>query len=122
MNTYSIGTVARLTGLEVATIRNWQNRYALVVPRRDTNGRRRYTRDQLDQLRLLKGWRDDGFSAADAHERLAAELGPQRAVEQALSSRRRAEIVAAGVAARAEARELRARASWLCGNRQSATA
>ena len=71
---YSIGAVARMLDLPVATIRNWEERYAAVVPERSPGGHRLYSRDQVEQLRYLASQVAGGLSAADAH-RLLAEHG-----------------------------------------------
>src|SRR6266545_5100532 len=78
---YSIGAVARMLGVPAATIRTWQERYAIVVPERSTGGHRLYSRDQVEQLRFLVDQVAAGLSPADAHrllrERLAAGIGLQ---------------------------------------------
>ena len=71
---YSIGAVARMLELPVATIRNWEQRYAAVVPERSAGGQRLYSRDQVEQLRYVASQVARGLSAADAH-RLLAERG-----------------------------------------------
>jgi DNA-binding transcriptional MerR regulator len=37
---YSISAVARMVGVPVATLRTWEERYALVVPERNASGHR----------------------------------------------------------------------------------
>jgi DNA-binding transcriptional MerR regulator len=71
---YSIGAVARLLELPSATIRNWEERYAKVVPVRSAGGQRLYSGDQIEQLRFVAAHVSGGLSAADAH-RLLAEQG-----------------------------------------------
>jgi DNA-binding transcriptional MerR regulator len=71
---YSISAVGRMTGLPVATIRTWEDRYAVVVPRRNASGHRLYSRDQLGQLRLIKTRMAEGLTAADAHRLLAEQI------------------------------------------------
>jgi len=71
---YSIGAVARMLGIPVATIRNWEERYGAIVPERSPGGHRLYSRDQIEQLRFLAAQVSQGLSAADAH-RLLAEQG-----------------------------------------------
>ena len=71
---YSIGAVARMLGIPVATIRNWEERYGAIVPERSPGGHRLYSRDQIEQLRFLAAQVSQGLSAADAH-RLLAEHG-----------------------------------------------
>src|SRR5690242_8585176 len=72
---YSIGAVARMLDIPVATIRNWEERYASIVPERSPGGHRLYSRDHVEQLRFVAAEVSHGLSAADAH-RLLAEGGP----------------------------------------------
>jgi CheY-like chemotaxis protein len=60
-----------MLGLSQPAIRSWEDRYGLIVAERTEGGRRVYTRDQLEQLRFVKGHVDEGLSAADAHRLLA---------------------------------------------------
>jgi CheY-like chemotaxis protein len=57
--------------LPVATIRNWEERYASIVPERSPGGHRLYSRDHVDQLRFVAAEVSRGLSAADAHRLLA---------------------------------------------------
>ena len=68
---YSIGAVARMLDVPVATIRNWEERYTTVVPERSAGGHRLYSRDQVEQLRFIAAKVSRGLSAADAHRLLA---------------------------------------------------
>ena len=79
---YSIGAVARMLDVPVATIRNWEERYATVVPERSEGGHRLYSRDQVEELRFVAAEVSGGLSAADAH-RL---LGEQREAGQSVTS------------------------------------
>jgi DNA-binding transcriptional MerR regulator len=72
---YSIGAVARMLDVSVATIRNWEERYATVVPERSQGGHRLYSRDQVEQLRFVASEVAGGLPAADAHRLLAAQAG-----------------------------------------------
>ena len=72
---YSISAVGNMVGLPVATLRTWEDRYALVVPDRNPSGHRLYSRDQVEQLRFIKTRMAQGLSAADAHRLLAEQLG-----------------------------------------------
>jgi CheY-like chemotaxis protein len=60
-----------MLGIPVATIRNWEERYATIVPERSPGGHRVYSRDQVEQLRLIAAEVSGGLSAADAHRLLA---------------------------------------------------
>jgi DNA-binding transcriptional MerR regulator len=67
---YSIGAVARMLGIPAATIRNWEERYASIVPERSPGGHRLYSRDHVEQLRFIATEVSRGLSAADAHRLL----------------------------------------------------
>jgi DNA-binding transcriptional MerR regulator/methylmalonyl-CoA mutase cobalamin-binding subunit len=51
---YSIKAVAQATGLTVETLRAWERRYGVVVPGRDTTGRRLYGPEDVLRLRRLR--------------------------------------------------------------------
>jgi DNA-binding transcriptional MerR regulator len=72
---YSIGAVARMLGVETATLRVWEERYGVVVPARSKGSQRLYSRDQVDHLRYVVHMMADGTSAADAHRLLEERLG-----------------------------------------------
>ena len=50
---YEINQVAALTGLSTARLRAWERRYAVVRPRRQSNGYRAYSADQVALLRAF---------------------------------------------------------------------
>jgi len=72
---YSIGAVARMLGVEPATLRAWEERYGVVVPARSRGSHRLYSRDQVEQVRSVLRSMESGSSAADAHRLLAEQLG-----------------------------------------------
>jgi len=51
---FSIGAVAKLTGLSVHNIRAWERRHQAISAERTDTGRRVYTQKDLDRLTLLK--------------------------------------------------------------------
>jgi DNA-binding transcriptional MerR regulator len=79
---YSIGAIARMTGVPVATLRTWEDRYGLVIAARSAGGQRRYSRGQLEQLIFVAESVRDGLSPGDAH-RLLAERGAGVVMEPA---------------------------------------
>jgi CheY-like chemotaxis protein len=84
---YSIGAVARMLAIPVATIRNWEERYGAIVPERSPGGHRLYSREQVEQLRFLAAEVSAGRSAADAHRLLADHnTGGQPLVHDELST------------------------------------
>jgi DNA-binding transcriptional MerR regulator len=79
---YSIGAIARMTDVPVATLRTWEDRYGLVIAARSAGGQRRYSRAQLEQLMFVAEQVRDGLSPGDAH-RLLAERGAGGVMEPA---------------------------------------
>lgn len=71
---YSIGAVAKMVGVEPATLRSWEDRYGNVIPARTRGSQRVYSRDQVEQLRFIVDRVREGASAADAHRLLADRL------------------------------------------------
>jgi DNA-binding transcriptional MerR regulator len=71
---YSISAVARMVGVPVATLRTWEERYALVAPDRNASGHRLFSRGQVEQLQFVKMRMAEGMSAADAHRLLAERM------------------------------------------------
>jgi DNA-binding transcriptional MerR regulator len=71
---FSIGAVARMLDLPPATIRTWEARYHLVVPHRSEGGQRLYSRDQVDQLRFVKGEIGRGRRPGEAHRLLSERI------------------------------------------------
>jgi CheY-like chemotaxis protein len=93
---YSIGAVARMLAIPVATIRNWEERYATILPERSVGGHRLYSRDQVEQLRFIAAEVSDGLSAADAH-RLLADRGEdgERLIDDSTGPRPRVLVLVA---------------------------
>jgi DNA-binding transcriptional MerR regulator len=81
---YSIGAVVKMLGIDASTLRAWEERYGLVVPRRSQGGQRIYSRDDLTQLRFVLEAIANGASPGDAH-RLLAE---QRRMRGGVTARR----------------------------------
>jgi DNA-binding transcriptional MerR regulator len=71
---YRIGTAARLAGVEVATLRNWEQRYGVVKAARSTGGQRLYSQDDVERLRFVRRSIDGGLSAGEAHSLLLEQL------------------------------------------------
>jgi DNA-binding transcriptional MerR regulator len=92
MALYSIGTAARLSGLAVATLRNWEHRYGVIVASRNPAGQRLYSPSQIEDLRTLRDWTLSGLTAAEAHSLLEEQQRhpPSAASADALLDRRRA--------------------------------
>lgn len=64
----TISAVSSLLGIPVPTIRSWERRYGFPVPGRTGGSHRRYSGDEIDQLRTLRDEITRGHAARDAVE------------------------------------------------------
>ena len=78
----TIGEVETRTGVPVATLRSWEQRFGFPAPLRSTGGQRRYTAAQVEQVRqvLAERARGLGLAAAVAAVTAASETPVQRSV------------------------------------------
>jgi DNA-binding transcriptional MerR regulator len=60
MDIYTIGHVAKLTGLTEFTLRAWERRYGVPLPNRNHSGRRVYASREVEKLKLLKQLTEHG--------------------------------------------------------------
>jgi DNA-binding transcriptional MerR regulator len=74
VSSYRIGTAARLSGVAIDTVRNWERRYGLVVAVRSTGGQRLYSEADVEHLRALRQLVGEGLSAGEAHHVLGHRL------------------------------------------------
>ena len=72
--TYSLGAVARLTGLSPHVLRAWERRYGAVAPLRTPGGTRRYRESDVARLRLLAAATGAGHPIGDVARLSEAEL------------------------------------------------
>jgi transposase-like protein len=63
-----IGAVARELGVAPSTLRTWERRYGLIVPRRGRQGQRLYDHDQVVMLRRILSQVRRGTRASLAHD------------------------------------------------------
>lgn len=75
---YSIGAVARLTGISTHTLRIWERRYSAVVADRTDSGRRVYSKADIEKLALLKSLSDNGSSIGQIANLSTQELKARR--------------------------------------------
>ena len=71
----SIGEVSRRTGIPVAGLRNWEQRYGLPRPQRSPSGQRRYTEADCDLLTEVLRRRAAGLSLSAALAQATASTG-----------------------------------------------
>lgn len=62
----TIAAVSSLLGIPVPTIRSWERRYGFPVPSRTRGKHRRYSVDEVDQLRMMRDEITRGHSASEA--------------------------------------------------------
>ena len=72
---FKIGAVARLTGVSVHTLRNWEEHHAAVHPRRSPGGKRLYSEADVQRLALIKKLADQGLSLHEIATCSLDELG-----------------------------------------------
>jgi len=76
--TFSIGDTSRLSGASKKQIRNWEAKGYIPEAERVVCGDRayrRFTREQIEIIRNIKGYQDEGFTLKAA-ARKAADLHP----------------------------------------------
>lgn len=61
-----IGAVSKLLGVPVPTIRSWERRYGFPTPPRTGGSHRRYRREEIEQLGMLRDLVTNGLSTRDA--------------------------------------------------------
>jgi DICT domain-containing protein len=71
----SISEVSRRTGIPVAGLRNWEQRYGLPRPQRSPSGQRRYTEADCDLLTEVLRHRAAGLSLSAAMAQATASTG-----------------------------------------------
>jgi DNA-binding transcriptional MerR regulator len=73
---YSIGQVAKMTGLPAYTIRYWEKEFRQLAPRKSRTGRRVFTEEDVAQVRQIQNLlHEHGFTIKGAREVL--EKGEQ---------------------------------------------
>lgn len=81
---YNIKAMSRLTGVPADTLRRWESRYNVIVPRRTGSGYRLYSQRDVDTILWLKSKLDEGLSISRACEMLRQMGGsPPRAQDNA---------------------------------------
>ena len=75
---YKIGAVSKITGINIPTLRSWENKFDIVTPTRVNGTQRGYTKQDLDKLVLIQALIDSGDSISSLRglslEQLQARL------------------------------------------------
>ncbi|MDY1036190.1 HTH-type transcriptional regulator MlrA [Enterobacteriaceae bacterium RIT714] len=64
MALYTIGEVALLCDINPVTLRAWQRRYELLKPQRTDGGHRLFNDADIDRIREIKSWIDNGVQVS----------------------------------------------------------
>ncbi|MCL1092416.1 MerR family transcriptional regulator [Shewanella kaireitica] len=59
---FSIGEAAERTGVNPVTLRAWQRRFGIVIPKRTAKGHRLYSQAHIDQILEILEWLDKGVA------------------------------------------------------------
>ncbi len=71
---YKIGAVSRITGIGSETLRAWERRYNAVIPKRSDSGDRKYSREDITKLLMLKSLTESGIAIGSIASLNAVEL------------------------------------------------
>ena len=82
---YTIKQAAVRVGVEASTLRAWEQRYGVVAPRRSAGGYRVYDEDDVTRLRTMKDLIGQGWSAAQAAEKVKGDGAATAASAAAVS-------------------------------------
>jgi MerR family transcriptional regulator, mercuric resistance operon regulatory protein len=89
---YTIGTLAKQAGVNVETIRYYQQRGLVEEPKRPPGGIRRYTDAHARRLRFIKEAQNLGFSLDEVADLLALEDGRHCREAERMGSRKLAAV------------------------------
>lgn len=73
MALYTIGEVALLCDINPVTLRAWQRRYGLLKPQRTDGGHRLFNDADIDRIREIKRWIDNGVQVSKVKMLLSNE-------------------------------------------------
>jgi DNA-binding transcriptional MerR regulator len=82
-DTYSIGNLSQLSGVNVETIRYYEKVDLLPITRRASNGYRQYDDTALECLSFIRRGRELGFAIDEIRELLDLAHQPERACTEA---------------------------------------
>ena len=82
MEVFSIGQVARLSGVGVETVRFYEREGLLEEPARRVSGYRQYAVEAVKQIRFIKRAQQLGFSLKEIRELLTLRVDAETSCEQ----------------------------------------
>jgi DNA-binding transcriptional MerR regulator len=78
MALYTIGEVALLCDINPVTLRAWQRRYELLKPQRTDGGHRLFNDADIDRIREIKSWIDNGVQVSKVKTLLSQQGSEQQ--------------------------------------------
>ncbi len=76
MQTMTRGEVARRTGVNIETVRYYEQRGLIPRPPRSASGYRKYTEDYVERIRFIKRAQELGFTLQEIVELLSLRVDP----------------------------------------------
>jgi DNA-binding transcriptional MerR regulator len=73
---HSISTVSQSTGVNAITLRAWERRYGLVVPKRTPKGHRLFTDDDIVRIKEILFWLEKGITISKVGQYLQHKKQP----------------------------------------------
>ena len=73
---YRIQAVAQMTGVSAATLRAWERRYGLPVPKRTSSSYRLYSDHDIELVRRVRQLCDEGMAPSQAAREVIAQRDP----------------------------------------------
>ena len=77
MQTMTRGEVARRTGVNIETVRYYEQRGLIPRPPRSASGYRKYTEDYVERIRFIKRAQELGFTLQEIVELLSLRVDPE---------------------------------------------
>lgn len=74
--THSIGAIARLTDISIATVRFYERRGLVPEPKRNAYGHRQYDSSHVARIKFIRGAQRLGFSLAEIQELIQLREAP----------------------------------------------
>ncbi len=76
MTLFSIGQIAKMTGVTVETVRFYEKQRLIVAPQRSDAGYRQYPEDTVKRVRFIQHAKEVGFTLNEIAELLALRQEP----------------------------------------------
>ena len=94
-NVFRIGELSRRSGVSPELLRAWERRYGLLDPTRSKGGLRLYSPEDLERVRAMQRYLEEGMAAAEAATLALGEEPPHPATPRLDPHAARAELAAA---------------------------